>query len=289
MQILLENIHPDPDQPRQNFKPNELVELKNSIKEKGILVPLILENNYDNNPEWYLILDGERRYRCAKELKLEEVPATITEGPLSKEERLIKRFHIQEQHKNWTMFDKARAIYKFKRETEYSLNKIIQELKLKITVPGLHNLLSITDLTEESQQEVLVKKIQFSYLIHLIKITKDYLSFSNLQQREIEKKLISKIENNVFKTVLDFQKFSRLMSTYQNYPEKLEFLDNITTSLEELFKKTELEKIIDLENFYKDFLRIDRMFSEIINKKYQMSQEHQELLKVIRDKINELI
>jgi len=284
--ILLKEIDADPKQPRQKFIASELTELKNSIKEKGILVPLMLESNYSKDNNHYLLIDGERRYRCAKELKLESVPASIIVGPLTFEERTILRFHIQEQHKSWTVFDKAKAIYDLKKQTGLSIIEIAE--KLSTSAPRISNWLSIIDLTEETQKEVIKKDISFSYLIHLIKITKDYLSFSGLEQREIEEKLIKKIETRTFKTVLDFQRFSRLMSTYTHYPEKIEFLNNTERTLEEVLAATKLEETIVLEDFYKKLLSIDKELSKIINKKYIL-KEHTNILKIIRDKINSII
>lgn len=283
--ISLKKIIPDPNQPRQKFILSELSELKESIKQKGILVPLLLESNYLNNQ--YLIIDGERRYRCAKELKLEKIPISIIKGPLSSEERTILRFHVQEQHKNWSVFDKAKAICDFKRETKLSIAEIAP--KLNTTAPRIHNYLSIIDFTEETQKEILSKKISFSYLIHFIKITKDYLSFSKLKQREIEKKLIKKIETNIFKTALDFQRFSRLMSTYSHYDEKLEFLNKSEISLEEVLEKTKLDEIVNLEIFSKSLINIDKNLSKIINKKYILRKEFIDILKIVKNKINELI
>ncbi len=285
--ILLANIDPDPKQPRKNFIASELAELRESIKEKGILTPLIVESNYEKDNIHYLLIDGERRYRCAKELNLKNIPVKIIKGPLSIEERTILRFHIQEQHKNWTIFDKAKAIYDFKKETGLSIVEIAK--KLNSNAPRIHNWLSIIDLTEESQEKVLSKSISFSYLIHLVKITKDYLSFSDLSQKEIEEKLIAKIEANIFKTVLDFQRFSRLMSTYTHYQEKLEFLNHTEMTLEEIFKKTELDKMVDLEIFSKSLMNIDSKLSEMLNKKYRLSKEYIDILKIIKDKIDSLL
>ncbi len=285
--ISLEKIVADPNQPRQKFILSELEELKNSIKEKGILVPLIIESNYSKEKDRYLLLDGERRYRCAKELKLKTVPVTITKGPLTFEERTILRFHIQERHKSWSIFDKAKAIYDLRKESKLSIIEIAQ--KLGTSAPRISNWLSITDLTEETQKEVLSKNISFSYLIHLIKITKDYLSFSELNQKEIEEKLIKKIEANTFKTTLDFQRFSRLMSSYTHYPEKLEFLNETKMSLEEILEKTKLNEIVNLEIFYKSLIDIDRNLSKITNKKHDLSEEHINMLKIVRDKIIELL
>lgn len=282
--ISIEKIKADPNQPRQKFN---ISELKESIKNKGILVPVTLESNYFKESGIYLIIDGERRYRCAKELNLKEIPVQIVKGPLTFKERTILRFHIQEQHSNWSLFDKAKAIYDFKKETGMSITEIAE--KLNSNPPRIHNWLSITELTEETQKEILLKNISFSYAIHLIKITKDYLSFSDLEQREIEKKLIQKINLNVFKTVLDFQKFSRLSSTYKHYKEKLEFLNNEKMSLKEIFEKTLLNREIDLEKFYKNLVNINQSISEIKDKKYSLEDIHIRILKEIKNNINELI
>lgn len=284
-EIQLKKIFPDPDQPRKTFNEKQMFELEQSITKEGILTPLILESNF--NGDNYLILDGERRFRIATELSLEKVPVKIIKGPLSFEERTIKRFHIQEMHQNWSIFDKARAICILKKETHMNLIEIAE--KLNTSAPRIHNWLSISELTEESQEEVLSKNISFSYLIHLIKITKDYLSFSELSQREIEEKLIKKIEAGIFNTVLDFQRFSRLMSTYTHYPEKLEFLNKTEMSLKEIFEKTKLNEIVDLEVFYKSLINIDHNISEIINKKYMLSKEYIDILKIIKDKIDKLL
>jgi len=285
--ILFEKIDADPNQPRQKFVASELAELKNSIKEKGILVPLILEKDYSKETNHYLLIDGERRYRCAKELKLKSVPATITAGPLSFENRMILRFHIQEQHKNWTIFDKARAIYDLKKHSGLSIIEIAE--KLSTSAPRISNWLSITYLTGTTQKEIVLKKIPFSYLIHLIKTTKDYLSFSKLSQRQIEEKIIKKIEADIFKTTLEFQKFSRLMSTYTHYPEKLEFLEDVKMSLSELFKKAELEKQIDTEELYKILSSVKHKLNLLRNKDYTLSKESIEMLENVRDDINEFL
>ncbi len=196
-QVLLNNIDPDPNQPRQKFSPGDLAELESSIKEKGILTPLYLESDYNkDSTDRFLILDGERRYRTARKLNLTDVPATVVKGPLSFQERTVLRFHIQEQHKNWSPFDKAKAIYNLKQSTGWSISEIAD--KLKTSAPRIHNWISITDLTEETKNEIILKNISFAYLIHLIKVTKDYMSFSELSQLEIEEKLVQKIKKKVF-------------------------------------------------------------------------------------------
>lgn len=72
--ISLENIHPNPDQPRRTFDNEALEELASSIKELGIIQPLSLRKL---GPDNYQIIAGERRYRAAKMAGLKTIPAYI--------------------------------------------------------------------------------------------------------------------------------------------------------------------------------------------------------------------
>ena len=61
--ILLKNITPNPKQPRVIFKGNELEELANSIRQNGILQPILVQST---GKDQYQIIAGERRWRAAK-------------------------------------------------------------------------------------------------------------------------------------------------------------------------------------------------------------------------------
>ena len=74
--IPLVQISPNPDQPRKTFSDDELRDLAESIKEKGVLVPIILRT-VQNKPYLYEIVAGERRYRAAKRAGLSEIPALV--------------------------------------------------------------------------------------------------------------------------------------------------------------------------------------------------------------------
>jgi len=74
--IPLVQIGTNPNQPRKTFSENELHELAESIKEKGVLVPIILRT-VQNKPYLYEIVAGERRYRAAKMAGLIEIPALV--------------------------------------------------------------------------------------------------------------------------------------------------------------------------------------------------------------------
>jgi len=73
--ILIENIKPNPHQPRRNFDRSELEDLMASIRAKGILQPLVVRKKGSE----YILIAGERRLRAAKLAGLESVPVRVIE------------------------------------------------------------------------------------------------------------------------------------------------------------------------------------------------------------------
>lgn len=71
-------IQANPDQPRRTFTEEALKELSDSIREKGIIQPLILRRN-PRDPDGYEIVAGERRWRAAQRAQLHQVPAIVRE------------------------------------------------------------------------------------------------------------------------------------------------------------------------------------------------------------------
>lgn len=74
--ISVDNIYPNMNQPRQIFSPDHLKELSDSIKEKGILQPIVARIMKDGG---YEIIAGERRWRAAQQAGLHEVPVILKE------------------------------------------------------------------------------------------------------------------------------------------------------------------------------------------------------------------
>jgi ParB family chromosome partitioning protein len=80
----VERIAPNPRQPRTNFDPQELAELAASIREHGVIQPLIL--TYGEQDDQYVLIAGERRLLAARQVGLEVVPAIVREA--SEQQRL---------------------------------------------------------------------------------------------------------------------------------------------------------------------------------------------------------
>ena len=74
VQLAIDKLVPNPGQPRKNFDETELQELADSIKEHGVIMPVIAADTGDGS---YTIIAGERRTRAARLAGLEEVPVII--------------------------------------------------------------------------------------------------------------------------------------------------------------------------------------------------------------------
>ncbi|MHB8529513.1 MAG: ParB/RepB/Spo0J family partition protein, partial [Caulobacteraceae bacterium] len=78
MDIPLENIRPNPDQPRQSFPGGDLEGLAGSIRERGVVQPILVRPAPDH-AGGYQIIAGERRWRAAQKAGLSAIPAIVRE------------------------------------------------------------------------------------------------------------------------------------------------------------------------------------------------------------------
>jgi ParB/RepB/Spo0J family partition protein len=93
--VATESITPNPKNPRLYFNDDRLDQLRTSVQEVGVLVPLIVYEDPDA-PGQYVLMDGERRWRCALDLGLDSVPVNVI-PPASSVENLLRMFNILER------------------------------------------------------------------------------------------------------------------------------------------------------------------------------------------------
>lgn len=106
--IPTSEISPNPYNPRVFFDRDDMENLKKSISKVGILVPLTVYINKRNSPKTqYVLLDGERRWRCAKELELQTVPANIIDEPEDITQNILFMFNIHHFRREWELFPTA--------------------------------------------------------------------------------------------------------------------------------------------------------------------------------------
>ena len=119
--IPIENIIPNQKQPRKLFKNNELNNLADSIKSKGIIQPLIIKKSV-TKPEQFEIIAGERRWRAAQIAQLTEVPVTIRN--VEKNEELELAIIENVQREELTAIEEAYAYKRLIDEFKYTQEKV---------------------------------------------------------------------------------------------------------------------------------------------------------------------
>nr|WP_204792889.1 ParB/RepB/Spo0J family partition protein [Olsenella profusa] len=144
--LPLSKIRPNKGQPRKTFKADDLAELTDSIKQNGILQPLLVRKQGD----YYEIVAGERRYQAAKAAGLDEVPVIIRE---ISDEDVFKLALIENlQRSDLTPLEEAqgyRQLIKEKGLTQEELAKALSKSRSTIT-----NTLRLLDLPQEVQNLV---------------------------------------------------------------------------------------------------------------------------------------
>ena len=104
--IQIESIQPNPRNPRLIFPEDELDRLAASIAQEGILVPIVV---FENEDATFTLIDGERRYKCARRLGFEQVPALVA-NQKDEAANLVSMFNIHYMREPWRDIPTARAL-----------------------------------------------------------------------------------------------------------------------------------------------------------------------------------
>lgn len=145
-----------PDNPRLIFRQDELEQLEQSIKENGILVPLTIYK--DRNK--YILLDGERRWRCALKLGLESVPVIVQPKP-DRMRRIMIMFATHKARKDWDPLPTALKLADLESEFLHRFERLPNEKELSgiasISRGEVRRLKKLLNLPEEFKKELMLE------------------------------------------------------------------------------------------------------------------------------------
>jgi ParB family chromosome partitioning protein len=149
--ISLERLVPNPNQPRKTFYDQTIQELADSIREQGILSPILVRPQ----GEKFQVVAGERRYQAAKLAGLKDVPALIRR--VSDDEAKILSLIENIQREDLNDIDRAAAL----RELKVNLGLPWEQLakKLGLTKQRVLDLVGLLDLPEEIREEIRQKRL----------------------------------------------------------------------------------------------------------------------------------
>lgn len=175
-EVPLEELRPNPYQPRKHFDPEALQELVSSIKEHGIVQPIVVRKSIRG----YEIVAGERRFRAAKEAGLNKVPVVVREFS---DDRMMEIALIENlQREDLNPLEVAMAYQKLM--THFSLTQ--EELAARVgkSRPHVTNFLRLLQLPPEIQEDVSRGTLTMGHARALL----------GLKDRDLQKKLAEKVK-----------------------------------------------------------------------------------------------
>lgn len=177
-EISLEKIVANPNQPRKNFDQAALEELAASIKEHGVIMPIVVNKEVDGK---YMIIAGERRFRAAKIAGIETIPAVVKDYS----EREIEEISLIEnlQREDLNPIEAAAAMKKLM--DDYKLTQEDLASRIGKSRPAIANTLRLLTLTEEVIALIRDGKLSSGHARALVPVPKE--SQLALAQEVIEK------------------------------------------------------------------------------------------------------
>ena len=245
MQVHIEDIIPNRFQPRLNFDEQALQELAESIKEHGIIQPLVLRKLGDK----YEIIAGERRYKAATMAGLSTVPAVIAnvDDNSAAEVAIVENV----QRKNLTAIEEARS-YKNLLDKGYLTQEGLAK-KMGLSQPAIANKLRLLNLDDEVQQALLDEKISERHARTLLTIPdketqKEWLHRiinERLTVRQLDTEL-KKSNTKVDNSVIEEDESDGGVPIVENKPSieeikanSVDIFDKDNKSVEDMMKPTE--------------------------------------------------
>ena len=215
LQVPIEDIIPNRFQPRLSFDDASLADLASSIKQHGIIQPLVLRRKNDK----YEIIAGERRFKAAKMAGLVSVPAVISnlDDNASAEVAIVENI----QRKDLTAIEEARS-YQALLDKGYMTQDELAR-KMGLSQSAISNKLRLLTLDEAVQEAILAEKISERHARTLLKVP------SHEKQRELLNKVINE----------------RL--TVKQLEDEIKNIDTTSGSIVEQPKNNEIDKTESLE------------------------------------------
>jgi len=207
--INITEIRANTNQPRKNFKDNELKELANSIRAQGILQPIVLRKDENNG---YEIIAGERRWRAAQIAGLHTIPSLIKDMNNNEVEEAALIENIQRENLN--AVEEARAYKSILEKKDLNYEKFSETIGKSKS--HISNMIRLLDLDEEILEFIILGKISMGHARALIgvpnakEIANDIIN-KNLSVRQVEKntakfKKTKKKTNNKDPNITDLEK-----------------------------------------------------------------------------------
>lgn len=255
--LNINKVEPNRDQPRRNFDEDALLELAESIKQFGILQPLLVQKKDD----YYQIVAGERRWRAAKMAGIKEVPVIIKQ--LSDQEIMEISLIENIQRENLNPIEEALAYKRLLNEFNLKQDEVAERVSKSRT--AVTNSMRLLKLNEKVQQMVIDEMLTTGHARALLGIDDQEKQFlvaqkifdEKLSVRDTEK-MVKKLqkEKKENKDTADL-KDEKLEAIYRDLEEQIKQIFGTKVYIKqknakegkveiEYYSQDELDRIVDM-------------------------------------------
>jgi ParB/RepB/Spo0J family partition protein len=280
MELSLEKIEEDPDHPRDVTKAEaENGRLLESMQELGIQQPLVVTET--DVPDRYTILDGHRRYRCAKKLALETVPCCVY-PKMPEGEFAYRQFEVQNNRKEWTPIERSESFARIKHAMNFGSDRELADFLGK-SQPLVSAYLHLLD--QHTRFKMLVEKHDLSaaYAMEFVRLKPKLRKIRQLEINDVIEILFEKAKCKVIQNAKGIRRLSSIfLHAHRNEGALHAFLKDPDMTVEELVKQVKERE--------SDILILAHQIAAAIGKKLgngeQVSSEEKracmELINVVR-------
>lgn len=229
--------------PRLDFPASELERLADSIELEGILVPIVVYPKGDK----FILVDGERRFRCARELGLPTVPALVT-AERSDHEVLLQMFNIHLIREPWKDVPTALALGKLAESIEEAEGEEPSDSRLAditgLSIERVRQLRYIITLPEEWQGYIRSGKVPMNYFWELKRNVVDQLSnrrpelLTELGEDNVRRAFVQKRLDGVITDTVSLRKVSPIIKFAQQEADNEESPIDIDQTIRDLVNNT---------------------------------------------------
>ncbi len=145
--VPIASIRPGSFQPRRTFTEEDMEELVASVRQQGVLQPILVRKD-PRNPQGYELIAGERRWRAAQQAQLHEIPVVVRE--LSDRQALEAALVENLQRSDLTPIEEARAYQRLMDDFKHTQEKLAEALGK--SRPYVANAIRLLELPERVQQ-----------------------------------------------------------------------------------------------------------------------------------------
>ena len=247
-------VEPNREQPRKAFEEDALLELADSIKQFGVLQPILVQKKED----YYEIIAGERRWRAAKLAGLKEIPVIIKE--FSDMEMVEVSLIENIQRENLNPIEEAQAYKRLLDDFNLKQDEIAEKVSKSRT--AITNSMRLLKLDERVQQMVIEEKLTTGHVRALLAIEdkdQQYALATQIFDHRLNVRETEKLVKNIInpKTKKEKTIDTKTAAIYESLEERMKNILGTKVSINqkskhkgqieiEYYSEQELERILDL-------------------------------------------